>query len=147
MTRWFNFRIGEFKNMELVGHVTNRSPFHHERTLTISLLSSMCANYSADLITVNRSEALERALSTVVSNGLRAGWLDLGHSDGEVMSLIRQLPGGPLAFRGGEPGNAADLEVGGASPSTVTEATEPRIVAAVVSNDTLPTAPSAPASE
>ncbi|KLT46564.1 OPA3-domain-containing protein, partial [Cutaneotrichosporon oleaginosum] len=28
-----------------------------------------------------RSEALERTLKTVVSNGLRAGWLSLGHHD------------------------------------------------------------------
>lgn len=52
-----------------------------------------------DLAWSCRSEALERALQTVVSNGLRAGWLDLGHEDSEVMRIIGELPGQPFALR------------------------------------------------
>ncbi|TXT12895.1 hypothetical protein VHUM_01296 [Vanrija humicola] len=46
-----------------------------------------------------RSEGLERALSTVVDSGLRAGWLSLGHDDSEVLRLVAQLPGQPFALR------------------------------------------------
>lgn len=35
----------------------------------------------------------------MVNNGLRAGWMDLGHTDSEVMALLGQLPGQPLALR------------------------------------------------
>lgn len=53
----------------------------------------------ANIARCYRSEALERALQTVVSNGLRAGWLDLGHEDSEVMRIIGELPGQPFALR------------------------------------------------
>lgn len=46
-----------------------------------------------------RSEGLERALSTVVDSGLRAGWLNLGHDESEVLKLVAQLPGQPFALR------------------------------------------------
>ncbi|WOO83875.1 OPA3-like protein [Vanrija pseudolonga] len=46
-----------------------------------------------------RSEGLERALSTVVDSGLRAGWLNLGHDESEVLRLVAQLPGQPFALR------------------------------------------------
>lgn len=42
---------------------------------------------------------MERALKTVVDNGLRAGWMSLGHDDSEVLRLLGQLPGQPLALR------------------------------------------------
>jgi len=37
-----------------------------------------------------RNENFERILSTVVSNGLRAGWLSLGHNDGlgEMLPML-----------------------------------------------------------
>ncbi|GMK55338.1 hypothetical protein CspeluHIS016_0203940 [Cutaneotrichosporon spelunceum] len=47
----------------------------------------------------DRSDALEKALKTVVDNGLRAGWLGLGHADSEVQRIIGQLPGQPFALR------------------------------------------------
>ena len=31
---------------------------------------------------VNRHENMEKVLATVVDNGLRSGWLSLGHGDG-----------------------------------------------------------------
>lgn len=68
------------------------------------------------ILTGYRSEALERALQTVVSNGLRAGWLDLGHQPDEVMRIIGELPGQPYSLRkrdgsGSEDdGPAVDLE-------------------------------------
>jgi hypothetical protein len=41
-------------------------------------------------LTTCRNEGLEKVLATVVHNGLRAGWLSLGHQDGagEVMPWI-----------------------------------------------------------
>lgn len=65
-----------------------------------------------------RSEGLERALSTVVGNGLRVGWIELGHTDSEVLNLLGQLPGQPLALRtadggdnDGSAGVSADVDV------------------------------------
>jgi hypothetical protein len=39
---------------------------------------------------MGRNENFERILSTVVSNGLRAGWLSLGHNDGlgEMLPML-----------------------------------------------------------
>lgn len=55
-----------------------------------------------------RSAALERALQTVVSNGLRAGWLNLGHHDTEVQRIIGELPGQPFALRKRDGSDADD---------------------------------------
>jgi hypothetical protein len=46
-------------------------------------------------------------MSTVVNNGLRAGWLSLGHGDGmgEIMPLIQQRQ----ADAAGQAGNALGL--------------------------------------
>ncbi|RSH94736.1 hypothetical protein EHS25_004541 [Saitozyma podzolica] len=50
---------------------------------------------------------LEKVMSTVVNNGLRAGWLSLGHGDGmgEIMPLIQQRQ----ADAAGQAGNALGL--------------------------------------
>lgn len=39
---------------------------------------------------IYRNENFERILSTVVNNGLRAGWLSLGHNDGlgEMLPML-----------------------------------------------------------
>jgi hypothetical protein len=39
---------------------------------------------------MSRNESFEKILSTVVNNGLRAGWLSLGHGDGlgEMLPLL-----------------------------------------------------------
>jgi hypothetical protein len=39
---------------------------------------------------IARNEDFERILSTVVNNGLRAGWLSLGHGDGlgEMLPML-----------------------------------------------------------
>lgn len=46
-----------------------------------------------------RFNGLEKALETVVSNGLRQGWINLGHNDSEVLKLVGGLPGQRLALR------------------------------------------------
>lgn len=46
-----------------------------------------------------RFTGLERALSTIVASGLKAGWNGLGHSDSQVLDLIGELPGQPFALR------------------------------------------------
>jgi hypothetical protein len=43
-----------------------------------------------------------------VSNGLRAGWLNLGHQDTEVQRIIGELPGQPFALRNRDGTDAAD---------------------------------------
>lgn len=42
---------------------------------------------------------MERILSTVIQNGMRQGWIDLGHKDSEISTLLQNLPGQPLALR------------------------------------------------
>lgn len=46
-----------------------------------------------------RSAGLERVLSTVIQNGMRQGWIDLGHKDSEINTLLHNLPGQPFALR------------------------------------------------
>lgn len=42
---------------------------------------------------------LEKVLSTVIQNGMRQGWIDLGHKDSEINDLLQNLPGQPFALR------------------------------------------------
>lgn len=51
------------------------------------------------VFTVARTEGLERVLSTVIQNGMRQGWIDLGHRDSEIKTLLDNLPGQPFALR------------------------------------------------
>lgn len=57
----------------------------------------------------SRNEDFERILSTVVNNGLRAGWLSLGHNDGlgDMLPLLdpakqKTLPKPSTIIGGGE---------------------------------------------
>lgn len=46
-----------------------------------------------------RFNGLEKALSSFVTSGLKAGWTGLGHNQSEVLNLIGELPGQPFAMR------------------------------------------------
>ncbi|WRT65732.1 uncharacterized protein IL334_002680 [Kwoniella shivajii] len=35
-----------------------------------------------------RNENIERILTTIINNGLKAGWVSLGHTDGEILPLL-----------------------------------------------------------
>ncbi|WVQ78865.1 hypothetical protein IAT38_000956 [Cryptococcus sp. DSM 104549] len=52
-----------------------------------------------------RSEDMEKVLSTVVNNGLKAGWMSLGHKESEVLQLLETLP--PTAAGGSDAGTGS----------------------------------------
>jgi hypothetical protein len=46
-----------------------------------------------------RSEGLNEPCRRLWTAALRAGWLNLGHDESEVLKLVAQLPGQPFALR------------------------------------------------
>ncbi|BEI84967.1 hypothetical protein CcaverHIS002_0503680 [Cutaneotrichosporon cavernicola] len=89
-----------------------------------------------------RSDALEKALKTVVANGLRAGWLGLGHNDTEVQRLISELPGQPFALRNRDGTEADDgVETVGVEESVVEQVSSARPLADPPVDHETPTPP------
>ncbi|KAK4684613.1 optic atrophy 3 protein, partial [Tremellales sp. Uapishka_1] len=69
-----------------------------------------------------RSESIEKILATVVQNGLRSGWLSLGHGDG-LGDVIPYLDARKRTIGGGEEGIVLGIDGPGDGPSE-TEARE-----------------------
>lgn len=84
-----------------------------ENGMSLHLLHSSLV-YGPD--TSCRNENFERILSTVVNNGLRAGWLSLGHNDGlgEMLPMLdpsnrpptKTIDPSPVDYSSGEQGDS-----------------------------------------
>lgn len=46
-------------------------------------------------LSLDRNANLERVLTTVVNNGMKAGWFALGHQDSEILPLLQEVKAKP----------------------------------------------------